>query len=199
MLPGRARRERAAADAADRGVEDGRARLERGERVREAGVARVVQVDADWACRASTASPTSCVDLARDARRRSCRRGRSRRRRRRRARSASSSTRAGSTAPSNGQPNATPIVTVARMPSARARATMRVAAASDSSGEAFWLRWLKRLGRGEGEVHLVEPGRERAGRSPLVQHEARVDDPGAPVDRRRRPPPRPPSAGRGRG
>src|SRR5580765_2789856 len=46
-VAGRARRERTAADASHRRVEQDRARLDRGVRVCEAGVARVVQVDAD--------------------------------------------------------------------------------------------------------------------------------------------------------
>ena len=55
-------------------------------------------------------------------------------------RAASSATRPGSTAPSNGQPNATPIVTVARMPSAAARSTIRSPAATPSSTDAPALR-----------------------------------------------------------
>src|SRR5439155_1147917 len=43
-VPGRARGERAAAEAADRRIEDGRTGIERRVRVREAGVPRVVQV-----------------------------------------------------------------------------------------------------------------------------------------------------------
>ena len=46
-VAGRPRRERTAADASDRRVEHGRARLDCGIGVREAGVAGVVQVDAD--------------------------------------------------------------------------------------------------------------------------------------------------------
>ena len=73
----RARRERAAAEAADRRVEDGRARFERGEAVRVARVARVVAVEAGRAAsaRRARAPPTA-------SRRRSCPRGRPRRGRR---------------------------------------------------------------------------------------------------------------------
>ena len=46
-VPRRPRRERAAPEPADRGVEDARARLECSERVRVAGVTRVVEVPAD--------------------------------------------------------------------------------------------------------------------------------------------------------
>ena len=58
-------------------------------------------------------------------------------------RSASAVTRPGSTGPSNGQPNAVPSVTVARIPSSRARATIRSAAAAASSTEAFAFSRLK--------------------------------------------------------
>jgi hypothetical protein len=56
--------------------------------------------------------------------------------------SANPSTRAGSTAPSKGHPNETPIVTVARMRFSCARSTIRFATSTDSSGAAFWLRRL---------------------------------------------------------
>ncbi len=46
-VAGRVRGERAAAEAADRRVEDARARFQRGERIRVAGVARVVEVAAE--------------------------------------------------------------------------------------------------------------------------------------------------------
>src|SRR5262249_26591350 len=46
-VPGPLRRDRAAAEPADRGVEDGRAALERGPRRGVAGVPRVVPVEAD--------------------------------------------------------------------------------------------------------------------------------------------------------
>ena len=140
-VPGRARRERAAADAADRGVEHRRAGLERRVRVREAGVARVVQVHADWAAerhrladelrhlaRHADADRVGEDDLVgagvRELLARSRGRGRGRRR------------------PRTGSRTTTPIVTVARIPSSCARATIAPAAASDSSGEAFWLRRL---------------------------------------------------------
>ena len=115
-VPGRPRRERAAADPADRRVEHGRARLERGEAFAIAGVARVVQVHADRRAELAPA-PTSVLDLPRDGDADRvgeddlvrARGGQPLRERR--------ATRPGSTAPSNGQPNATPIVTVARTPS----------------------------------------------------------------------------------
>ena len=104
-VAGRARRERAAAEAADRRVEHGRAGLDRRPRVRDAGVARVVEVAADRDGRGSRTRSTSRAHPAAASRRRSCRRGRSRPRRRRAARPARRP-RAGSTSPSNGQPNA---------------------------------------------------------------------------------------------
>ena len=58
------------------------------------------------------------------------------------SRAAISRTRAGSIAPSNGQPNEVPIVTVARMPSSCARATIRSADCVESSTVVPWLRWL---------------------------------------------------------
>ena len=83
-VPGRARRERAAAEAADRGVEDGGSGLDRRPRARDAGVARVVEVaadrDAEDARRVRAAGGPAPA-----SRRRSCPRGRPRRRRRRRA------------------------------------------------------------------------------------------------------------------
>ncbi len=45
-------------------------------------------------------------------------------------------------APSNGQPNDVPSVTVARTPSAFARVTTRSPATTDSSVEAPAFRWL---------------------------------------------------------
>ena len=71
-VAGRARRERAAAEAADGGVEDRRAVLEAGERVGVAGVARVVQVQADGLAglqRSRARSSRTCAGR----RRRSCR------------------------------------------------------------------------------------------------------------------------------
>ena len=56
------------------------------------------------------------------------------------ASSASPSTRSGGTTPSNGQPNATEIETVAGTPSRFARSRMRPAVASASSTVAFALR-----------------------------------------------------------
>ena len=77
-VAGRARRERAAAEAADGRVEDRRAVLEPGERVRVAGVARVVQVQADG--RAGLQRRAAAArGPARGRRRRSCRRGSPRR------------------------------------------------------------------------------------------------------------------------
>src|SRR5262249_14645549 len=53
----RARRERAAADAADRAVDEGRARLERGEDTGERRSARVVQMDARRRAKIADAPP----------------------------------------------------------------------------------------------------------------------------------------------
>src|SRR3954453_2467904 len=55
-------------------------------------------------------------------------------------RRATSRTWAGSTAPSNGQPNATEIVTVTRTPSARARPTTAAEVSSAAATVVFWLR-----------------------------------------------------------
>src|SRR3954468_17664654 len=53
---------------------------------------------------------------------------------------ATSSTRAGSTAPSEGQPNATEIVSVTRTPAGRARPTMSADVAIAAVTVVFWLR-----------------------------------------------------------
>ena len=148
--------------------------------------------------RSFAASDTRCSPAA-ARRRRSCRRGRSRPPRPPRAATASSSTRPGSTAPSNGQPKAAPIVTVARMPSAWARSTIVAAAATDSAGRGVLVAAVERLGRGEREVHLVEPGRRAAGRSPSRSAPARRRPRRRAGRSRRRPPRRRPSAGRAPG
>ena len=124
-----------------RGVEDGRARLERRVRVREAGVAGVVQMDADRdseldavadELRTWRGTPTPTVS----------------------AKTISSAPPAGepageiehvpgSTAPSNGQPNAAPIVDGRANPVGVRPRTIRSAVSTDSSTDAFGLRWLK--------------------------------------------------------
>ena len=110
---------------------------------------------------------------------------------------ASSSTRPSSTSPSNGQPNATLIVTRSRIPSSRA-------ALDDAAWRRERLRdrrvlvpLVERLGRAEGEPRLVEPGgdesvvaRARSARAPRRRRRR-------PARARRRPPPLRPSAGRG--
>ena len=142
-VAGRARRERAAADAADRRVEHGRARLQRRVRVREAGVARVVQVHPDGAPSGAAALPTSSLHLPRNRRRRPCRRTRSRRRpHSRRAVREREHVRRDRRRPRRGsRTRRRSSRSRGCRPRARARRS-RAAAASDSSGEAFWLRRL---------------------------------------------------------
>ena len=169
-VAGRARRERAAADAADRRVEHGRAASSAAYAFAKP-VLRVL-------CRCTPTGVPSFArlgdelpDLARHADADRVREDDLVRAGAGDELPASSSTWPGSTAPSNGQPNATPIVTVARMPSACARATIARGRLRPTPRRGVLVLAVERLGRGEREVHLVEPGLARAGRSPLVQHE----------------------------
>ena len=196
MFPVALRRERAAAEAADRRVEHGRARLERCERVRVAGVPRVVEVAADGDAELCRRVATSARTCARRRRLRSCRRGRSRRarprRRARRARARGSR----STSPSNGQPNATLSVTVdadAVLPRALDDAPCRGERLLD---RRVLVPLVERLRHAEREAHLVEPGRDEPLVAALVEREPGEDDVRRPARAPRRPPPRPPSAAR---
>ena len=198
-VPGRVRREGAAAEPADRGVEHGRARLERGERVRVPRVARVVEVAADRAPELPHAARRATARRS-GRRRRSCRRGRARPGRGvERPVSRSSRTCLGSTSPSNGQPNATLSVTVERRPSARARDDDPRRGRERLVDARSLVSLVERLGHAECEPHLVETGRGEPLVAALVQREAGANDARRARRRRRRPPPRLPSAGRGVG
>ena len=95
-------------------------------------------------------------------------------------RSASPSTTPGSTGPSNGQPNATLIVTVAgRSAAARIRSTRATA----SLDRRVRVPLVERLGRGERAVDAVERGRAQALVALLVEHEPGVLDAVAALDR----------------
>ena len=163
MFPVALRRERAAAETADRGVEHGRAGLERGERVRVARVARVVEVAADGDAELGSSGD----ERAHLARRRDADRvGEDDRVGLGRGDALGELEHAcGSTCPSNGQPKATLSVTVVRRPSV-ARAT------DDASGRRERLldrgalvALVERLGDAEREAHLVEPGCDAGARS----------------------------------
>ena len=149
---------------ADRGVQQPAPRLERGDRVRVPGVASVVQVDADRDAEAA-GSGDERAHLASARRRRSCRRDDLVGAGRGDALPRSRAIQPGSTAPSNGQPNEAPIVTVTRRPSARRAPTMRVGGCDRLGDGGALVALVERLGGGEGEVHLVEPGHDAAGRS----------------------------------
>ena len=137
-VAGRARREGAAAKAADGRVEERRTRLDRRPRARDAGVPRVVEVAADGDAqdgdaldelrhgpRRRDADRVGEDDLPRPAVT---------------SRSARSATTPGSTSPSNGQPNEQLIVAVVgRSATPRIRSTRAAASSSD----AFPFRWLK--------------------------------------------------------
>ena len=170
-VAGRARGERAAADAADRRVEDRRAPLQRRPGVREPRRARVVEMHPDrpgeldrlagrpsrtWVGVATPIVSAKTISSAPSVT----------------ASSASPSTRsAGSTAPSNGQPNATEIDTVAGTPSSFARASMRAAVASDSSTVGVRVALVERVRGGEGQCTRSRPvcaaGRSRARSAPV--------------------------------
>ena len=137
-VAGRARRERAAAEAADRRVEDRRARLDRRPGAGDAGVARVVEVAADRdaedrdalerAARTGRGVATPIVSARTTSPAPAAT-----------SRSARSATTPGSTSPSNGQPNETLIVAVeGRSATARIRSTRAAASSSD----ALPFRWL---------------------------------------------------------
>ena len=185
MFPVAARRERAAADAADRGVEHRRAGLERRVRRSRSPCCACCAGGRRPARRASTARPTSSRtwrgtptptvsakhDLVRaggDEPRRELRaRGPGRRRPR------TGSRRRRRSSPSRGC-----------RPRARARRSAR-RASTTSSTEAFALRRLNVLGRGEGEVRPRRAPSRAAGRSPRsLSDEPRVHDALAPLDRR---------------
>ena len=117
-------------------------------------------------------------------RRRRCPRRRSRPAPPPRARPASSRTRPGSIAPSNGQPNAVPIVTVARIPSSCARATIRTADCSRVLDRRALVSLVERLAGREREVHLVEARLAQPVVAPVVEREAGVHDAGTRLDRR---------------
>ena len=74
-------------------------------------------------------------------------------------------------------------MTVARMPSAWARSTIRSAACSDSSTDAFELRWLNVSVAANAKCTSSRPAREEPVVAPLVQHEPGVDDAVPPLDR----------------
>ena len=59
---------------------------------------------------------------------------------------------------------------------------IRSAASIDSATDAFEFALVERLRRGEGVVHLVEPGRLQAVVALLVQRQPRVDDARLPLD-----------------
>ena len=85
-------------------------------------------------------------------------------------------------------------VTVARMPSACARATIRSPRLDANRQRRALVALVERLSGGEGEVHRVELGRGQAVIAALVQHEARRRRRRGGARSRRRPPRRPPSA-----
>ena len=181
-VAGRARRERAAADASDGCVEHGRPGLERRERVREAGVARVVQVDADRAFRAATACPTrwrtwlgTPTPIV-----------------------SASTISSGAAAASRPASSRHPAGIDRAFERAAERGAdrnggadpVRVGARDDRSAalerlldRGVLVPLVEGLGRGEGEVHLVEPGRDQPVVARLVERETRVDDARPPLDR----------------
>ena len=175
MFPVAFGRERAAAEPADRRVENGRTCLERCERVRVAGVSRVVEVAADGDAERGDARDERRAPPPGDATpivsARTSVSGRPRRpapRSRRRA--------SGSTSPSNGQPNATLSVTVERRPSlSRARDDLRCGGERLLDGRAL-VALVERLGDAEREAHLVEARRDEPLVAALVEREPGADD-----------------------